>query len=892
MKRQTISLCSAWVLALSTACSHSTESPSETGTHAQSVSQNSTRAAVDGDFLTPANFIVPPGATGLDWRYRFGAAVDSWETPSFDDSSWSVGKGGIYEGSSSADDSLTTHWPAGSSNLWARSTFTVSESELDGLMLWGRWDDEIRIYINGHEASFMKSWANSYRYVGLSAEARASLVAGQPNTIAVHVLDHGGGRYMDLGLANVPELVNMPITGPALTPELQAVTEYVREEMQKHGVTAGSIAIGRGAGSAEIVVNQAIGYMDKQFTEPVPPDAVFRLASLDKIPTKDAIHKMIADGVTNTNTGQELSYSTLVFPLIQSFGVLNGLTPTDTSVNNITIQHLLDHLGGTRELGTAEDIYAALGIPEGTSTLEDNARYMFIQPLLREPGTVVDGAYSSSGYMLLRYVVHLLSGDLESYLQNELFAGTGSTDIFVSGERLLDRVAYSNGELREPWYTTFETPYDRWLYLDNYTALSTSMEAYTRYQLHLPGAGLFYGGMAGTQSATQKLLLPSGETASYTVAFNLCCAIPTRETEEDGTIITANLDGTIQQMLQALPPSAWGDSDSGNLTMEKWLDVPGMELSDIPVSTTPDYQAGINTFEIPSHTGDNYGVRVRGYVTAPETGNYSFWIAGDDQVALYLSTDDSEENKVQIAGHTGWTNNREWNKYPSQQSVEVSLVAGQRYYIEALMKEGTGGDSLAVGWLKPSESGVAPSGVIPGTVLTPFVELAAPTCSDSIQNGTESDVDCGGDTCAPCIDNSSCGSNSDCESGFCDELVCTTPAVPTCDDGLQNGNETGVDCGGDCTACNTGSTCTCPAGCDQVQTASLPFTASGTQNACYFIDGALGSYINSWSNSAVNVNGTDITNTYVQSQNYPAQIDGGYYLYVDSSAPWSQVESR
>ena len=56
-----------------------------------------------------------------------------------------------------------------------------------------------------------------------------------------------------------------------------------------------------------------------------------------------------------------------------------------------------------------------------------------------------------------------------------------------------------------------------------------------------------------------------------------------------------------------------------------------------------------------------------------------------------------------------------------------------------------------------------------------------PTCSDGVQNGDETGVDCGG-SCAPC-------------------------ATPTCDDGVQNGDETGVDCGGpDCPSC--------PATCD------------------------------------------------------------------------------
>ena len=52
----------------------------------------------------------------------------------------------------------------------------------------------------------------------------------------------------------------------------------------------------------------------------------------------------------------------------------------------------------------------------------------------------------------------------------------------------------------------------------------------------------------------------------------------------------------------------------------------------------------------------------------------------------------------------------------------IPLTAGQRYYVEALQKEGVGEDNLAVGWAKPGESTCAPSEVIPGSVLSPFCE--------------------------------------------------------------------------------------------------------------------------------------------------------------------------
>jgi hypothetical protein len=109
----------------------------------------------------------------------------------------------------------------------------------------------------------------------------------------------------------------------------------------------------------------------------------------------------------------------------------------------------------------------------------------------------------------------------------------------------------------------------------------------------------------------------------------------------------------------------------------------------------------ISTFEAPTNVTLNYGQRVRGYICTPETGNYTFWIASDDQGELWLSTDSNEANKKKIAYVTGWNYPREWTKYPEQQSVPIALSAGQKYYVEAIMKQGVGGDNLAVGWQLP-----------------------------------------------------------------------------------------------------------------------------------------------------------------------------------------------
>ena len=59
--------------------------------------------------------------------------------------------------------------------------------------------------------------------------------------------------------------------------------------------------------------------------------------------------------------------------------------------------------------------------------------------------------------------------------------------------------------------------------------------------------------------------------------------------------------------------------------------------------------------------------------------------------------------------------------------------------------------------------------IMVGIALNVYDTVGA-TCDDGLHNGDEADVDCGGSACQPC--------------------------VPSCADGLMNGDETGVDCGG------------------------------------------------------------------------------------------------
>src|SRR6266478_8996056 len=165
-------------------------------------------------------------------------------------------------------------------------------------------------------------------------------------------------------------------------------------------------------------------------------------------------------------------------------------------------------------------------------------------------------------------------------------------------------------------------------------------------------------------------------------------------------------------------------SAQATLLREYWLNIPGALVSDLTSNTNfPDHPSGSNqlsTFEAPINWADTYGTRIRGYITPAISGAYIFWISSDDASQLWLSTNDDPDNKVLIVSVPGWTNSREWTKYPSQQSASIVLVSGQQYYVEALHKENYGGDNVAAGWAKPGDPTTAPSEVIPGTVITPW----------------------------------------------------------------------------------------------------------------------------------------------------------------------------
>ncbi len=170
------------------------------------------------------------------------------------------------------------------------------------------------------------------------------------------------------------------------------------------------------------------------------------------------------------------------------------------------------------------------------------------------------------------------------------------------------------------------------------------------------------------------------------------------------------------------------DGVAGKIVWEWWSGISGTAINALTSNPNyPDNPSGselVDAFESAVDWADNYGQRLYGWLTPPETGDYTFWIAGDDAQELWLSTDDDPANAVMIANVPGWTPAGDFDNTgggagdaDAQMSDPIPLQAGQKYFIMALGKEGSGGDSTAAAWQGP---GIASREVIPAQYVDTF----------------------------------------------------------------------------------------------------------------------------------------------------------------------------
>lgn len=202
------------------------------------------------------------------------------------------------------------------------------------------------------------------------------------------------------------------------------------------------------------------------------------------------------------------------------------------------------------------------------------------------------------------------------------------------------------------------------------------------------------------------------EGTSYTVAIN-----NVKDRTGTGNLIAANTKVNFTSFRFVTGSVVIKYYDSGNPGMAGAANVVATQT---PTRTDvrPDAQSA--SWE----NGSNYAALLEGLFSAPETGDYTFFISSDDQSQLFLSTDASAANlgEAPVAQVTGWTNQREWAKEEGQSSanvIAITLTKSKKYFLRAYQVEGGGGDGIAIGWITPSmaNDGATAPVVLPGSAF-------------------------------------------------------------------------------------------------------------------------------------------------------------------------------
>ncbi len=176
------------------------------------------------------------------------------------------------------------------------------------------------------------------------------------------------------------------------------------------------------------------------------------------------------------------------------------------------------------------------------------------------------------------------------------------------------------------------------------------------------------------------------------------------------------LTGTAQGTITVLSPTFVNVT----LQQEIWNNIgSGTAVSDLTNSAgfpgRPNTQLAITNLASSQNIGDNYGSRIRALLTPQQSGDFTFFVASDDSSILYLSPDDQSAHAVRIASVFGATGVGAWTTYQSQMSPTLSLVAGKKYYLEVLHKEGSGSDHVEVAW---TGTGLSGTNIIPASALS------------------------------------------------------------------------------------------------------------------------------------------------------------------------------
>lgn len=480
------------------------------------VNRNCSRATQDS-WAAPTSWIIPTGKVdqNVEWRYTTNSPENNsqpvlcpisglphnhqegssdpscinktqpiqWTQLNFDNSGWQIGKMGFGR-TFNPEINEKTGWDT--SNIWLRKEFNLAnQSQINDLVIWGKWSQGISIYLNGILAYSNYGWTANYGYRSIYPGARSKLTIGR-NVIAVRVKANDWSKnsagvyssnpnfygFLDVGLALSPLMKTVPmhVGTPAENSDIARIAEGLRELLSLHGTPGATFALGE---DSRILGSWSYGYRTPQLTQPMPADAILRLASNDKPLTRSIIVALIERDKFNPNG---LKPTSRYFEFLNRPNGLNlGITPpTGTAVgsgmNDVTIDDLIQHRAGIPEVPRGNNL-DAMALTMGISALQWTPRHMvrWTYGLNR-----IQSDYSSNGHFLLRFLANEIlkseGSNIEEFLENEM----GLSDIVIS------RKNYSERSARQAGYVITDF-FHKDVWLDDFLSLDASAETYLQH---------------------------------------------------------------------------------------------------------------------------------------------------------------------------------------------------------------------------------------------------------------------------------------------------------------------------------------------------------------------------------------------------------------------------
>ncbi|UEQ78794.1 serine hydrolase domain-containing protein [Chryseobacterium arthrosphaerae] len=258
------------------------------------------------------------------------------------------------------------------------------------------------------------------------------------------------------------------------------------------------------------IYRKAFGKANLELETDMSPDQVFQIGSMTKQFTAVAILMLEQQGKLSVN--DPVSKYSKDYP--------NG--------ENITIHHLLTHTSGIKDFTKMKTLSS---IAQKEMKPEAMVDFFKNEPVDFAPGEKFD--YNNSGYVLLGYIIELVSGDTyENFIQKNIFDKAGMTHSYYASDRkVIPKRAYGYHKKEQGFVNrtviSFSIPYSSGSLMSTVDDLWKWQQALNKNLLLNP---------VETQKAFKKYKLNNGEEFTYGYGWHLKEMNGTTDREHGGSV--------------------------------------------------------------------------------------------------------------------------------------------------------------------------------------------------------------------------------------------------------------------------------------------------------------------------------------------------------------------